>query len=291
MRLLLRAGLACCAALLLSQARAAISVLDDENHSVILVRPAHRIVSLAPHATELLYAAGAGPYMVGVSEYSDFPPQAQKLTSVGGVSSLDLERVIALKPELVIAWGSGNSAAQVARLRDLGIPVFISEPRNFATIASSIERLGRLAGTEKVAQDAATAFRMRLNKLQQTYRHRPPVKVFYQIWRAPLMTLNNAHLVSSVIRLCGGQNIFGGLPQLAPTVSLEGVLQANPETIFITDASDDAFEEWRRFPKLTAAARGNLFRLDGNLMNRAGPRILDGAEALCKDLDVARSKR
>lgn len=288
------AGLLLCSVLLLasSPVGAAISVTDDGGRAVTLPHPARRIVSLAPHATELLFAAGAGGAVVGVSEYSNYPPEAQRLPSVGGVAALDLERVVALKPELVVVWGSGNSAVQIAKLRSIGIPVFESEPRSFAAIASSIERLALLAGTEAQGQRAASNFRTRLEGLGTNYRHRSPVSVFYQIWREPLMTLNGAHLVSKAIRLCGGENIFEAMPQLVPAVSVEAVLAANPEAIVASSgANDDAFAPWRHFLRLTAVTRGNLFSIDGELMNRAAPRILDGVEALCRQLDTARRKR
>lgn len=275
-----------------SSAVAAVSVLDDTNHTVTLTTPAQRIISLGPHATELLYAAGAGSKIVGTIEYSDYPPEARHIPSVGSSTALDLERIIALKPDLLIAWGSGNSTAQVAKLRSLGIPVFDSDPRNFEAIASSLERLARLAGTEAVGRPAAKDFRVHLDKITTTYQHRPVVRVFYQVWREPLMTLNDTHIASAVIRLCGGQNIFGQLPQLAPTVDIEAVLNANPEVIVSDNRpNDDTWLELRRFPKLTAVARGNLFLIDLALLTRAGPRIIDGAEALCKNFDVARSRR
>jgi iron complex transport system substrate-binding protein len=285
--------LICCLSLaLLPPARAAISVVDDANHTITLTAPARRIISLAPHATELIYAVGGGAYLIGASEYSDYPPQAKRLVSIGNVTALDLERIAALKPDLIVAWGSGNSAAQIAKLRTLGIPVFESEPRDFATIASSLERLSKLTATEATGQAAAQSFRARLEQMREKYRQRPTVRVFYQIWRTPLMTLNDAHLVSAAIRLCGGENIFGQLTQLAPTVNTEAVLKANPEVIIAASgAKDDAFADWRRFPGMLAVARGNLFRLDGDLINRATPRILDGTEALCKQLDIARSRR
>jgi iron complex transport system substrate-binding protein len=270
---------------------AAVSATDDANRTVTLAAPAHRIVSLAPHATELLYAAGAGNYLVGVSEFSDYPPQARELPSVGNSAAVDIERIVSFKPDLVVAWGSGNSAVQIARLRSLGVPVFESEPRDFATIASSLERLAHLAGTAPIGQTAAEAFRTRLKTIAATYQHRPTVRVFYQIWRAPLMTLNDAHLVSHAIRLCGGENVFGKLAPLAPAVGIEAVLQANPEVIITGSSEDGALSDWRRFTRLTAAARNNLFSIESDWMTRNGPRILDGTEALCKQLDIARDKR
>ncbi|AMO96904.1 periplasmic binding family protein [Collimonas fungivorans] len=283
------------AAIALSPASAAsaqaVTVHDDTQHAVVLRHPAHRIVSLAPHATELLFAAGAGAYVVGVSDYSDYPPAARQIASMGSSSALDIERIVALKPDLVVAWSSGNSASQIARLRAIGIPVFESEPRQLEAIASSLLRLSQLAGTEDSGAAAAAAFKARLAQLDATYRQRPPVRVFYQIWKKPLMTLNDSHMVSSVIALCGGENVFGKLPQLAPTVSTEAVLQADPEVIFAADGGSSPSASWRRFPKLTAVAANNLFTLTPNWMSRPGPRILDGAAELCQKLDLARSRR
>lgn len=290
---------ACCAVLLASCSAAAfaaisaaVSVQDDAGHTVTLPVPATRIVSLAPHATELLYAAGAGNKLVGVSKYSDYPPEAKHLPSVGDSAALDLERIVALKPDLVVIWGSGNSAPQIAKLRALGLPLFESEPRDFAAVASSLERLARLSGSDAIGQAAAANFRARLQTIATTYQQRPVVRVFYQIWREPLMTLNDNHMVSAAIRLCGGENIFGKLPRLAPTVGMEAVLQADPEVIIAGgSAHDNTPTSWRHFPKLTAVARDNLFSLDSDLMTRAGPRVLDGTEALCQQLDTARRKR
>jgi iron complex transport system substrate-binding protein len=271
---------------------AAVSVIDDAKRTVTLPSPARRIVSLAPHATEMLFAAGAGSYIVGVTEFSDYPPEAKRLPSVGSGVSLDLERIIQLKPDLIVGWNNGNAATQLARLEPLGISVYKSEPYDFATIALSIERMAHLAGTDAAGHAAAEAFRARLKRLQDTYQQRRRITVFYQIWRQPLMTLNGSHLVSSALRLCGGENIFAGMPQLAPTVNVEAVLKANPEAIIAsTGEQDDVFSPWRRFPSLKAVAGGNLISIDGELLNRSGPRVLDGTEKLCRQLDMVRSKR
>lgn len=289
--LLLRMACAALMSLALPPAMAALSVTDDTGRKVTVQAPARRIVSLAPHTTEMLFAAGAGAYVVGVTEYSDYPPEARRIPSVGSGVSLDLERIVALKPDLVVGWNNGKAAAQLARLEPLGIPVFKSEPYSFATIASSIERLARLAGTDAAGTSAARAFRVHLQRLQETYQGRRKVRVFYQIWRSPLMTLNGTHLVSSALNLCGGENVFAGLPQLAPTVDIESVLKADPEAIIASSGGeDDAFDTWRRFANMQAVARGNLLTIDGDVLNRSGPRILDGVEMLCKELDTVRRK-
>lgn len=283
---------ACALALALpGAARAAVAVTDDAGRTVSLPAPARRIVSLAPHATEMLFAAGAGAYIVGATEFSDYPPEAKRIQSVGSGVSLDLERIIQLKPDLVVGWNNGIAATQLAKLEPLGIPIYKSEPYDFATIANSLERLARLAGTDAEGKAAASAFRQRWKKLQDTYQARRPITVFYQIWRSPLMTLNGSHMVSSALRLCGGENIFAKLPQLAPTVSEEAVIKADPEAIVASSGEqDDVFSPWRRFTGLKAVARGNLVSVDGNLLNRAGPRILDGTEDLCRKLDAVRAR-
>jgi iron complex transport system substrate-binding protein len=282
-------GLLCLAAM---PAWAAVTVVDDAKRTVTLPAPARRIVSLAPHATEILYAAGAGGYVIGVTEFSDYPPEAKKVSSVGSGVSLDLESIIRLKPDLVVGWNNGSAANQLDKLATLGIPVFKSEPHDYLTIASSLERLAHLAGTDKSGKAAAEKFRTRLQQLRTTYQHRPNVSVFYQIWRSPLMTLNGTHMVSAALRLCGGENIFSKLPQIAPTVSLEAVLNENPDAIIASSgAKEDPFVQWRRFPKLEAVARNNLLTVNADLLNRAGPRVIDGTEELCEQLDKARRAR
>ncbi|WP_050466143.1 cobalamin-binding protein [Herbaspirillum chlorophenolicum] len=277
------------AALSLSAASAAITVKDDLGNEVTLAQPARRIVSLAPHVTELLYAAGAGDRLIGASNFSDFPAAAAKLPSVGSFAALDLERVLSLKPDLVVAWHSGNKPSQLARLREFGIPIYESQPADFGMIADSLEKLSRLAGSESIGNTAAKDFRARWQALQTQYRGRTEVSVFYQIWSQPPMTLNGRHMVSSVLKLCGGRNIFADLPQLAPTVSVEAVLAADPQVILTPgDAKDQPLERWRQFPRLRAVRDGHLYAVNADWLNRAGPRVLDAAEQVCDLLDRAR---
>lgn len=266
-----------------------VSATDDGGHRITLPAPATRIISLAPHITELLYAAGAGPSVVGVSAWSDYPPAAEKLPVVADGSRLELERIIDLQPDLVIAWKSGSSARQVARLRKLGLIVYESEPKSFDDIARSLERFGALAGSTDGKQ-AAAAFRERLQDLRDHYRGRRKISVFYQIWPSPLMTLNGKHMVTDALRLCGATNIFAGLQQIAPTVSAEAVVTANPDAIILTDERSPAAERWRRLSQMKAVRHDNLFSVNGTLMNRAGPRILEGTAQLCERVESARKR-
>lgn len=302
-RALVAASLACLACLAVSgfaappttsppnAAGSPVSAIDDAGNRVSLPSPARRIVSLAPHVTELLYAAGAGGRVVGASDYSDYPPAARAIPSIGGAASIDIERIVALRPDLIVAWRGGNAPAQIAMLRRLGLPVFESAPQRLEDIASSIERLGRLAGTPATADAAARAFRARLRALAERYRGRPPVTVFYQVWAEPLMTFGGDSLISTTTRSCGGVNAFARLAAPAPTVSVEAVVARSPEAIFLIGDGGNAPDGWRRFPELPAVARGNLFALSADWASRPGPRILDAAEAICRDLDLARSRR
>ena len=274
-------------------ALAQISVIDDAGQNVSLLRPAQRVISLAPHTTELLYAAGGAKQIVGAVEYSDYPPEARKLPRVGDNRAFDLERIVALKPDLLVVWQHGNAEQQLQKLRQLGIPIFYSEPRKLEQVATSLERLGLLLGQQAAAHQAASRYWSQVQALRQEYRAARPVRVFYQVWDKPLMTLNGQHLISDVLRLCGGDNLFARMPALAPTVSLEAVLASSPEAI-ISAAGDsakrDPLQAWRHFPALPAVQRGNLILLDGDKMSRLGPRIVDGASELCRKLQKVREQ-
>ena len=275
-------------------AGAAITVQDDGGNTVTIDKPARRIVALAPHVTELLFAAGGGDRIVGAVSYSDFPEAAKSIARIGDNRQIDIERLIALKPDLIVLWLHGGSGRQVELLKKLGIPMYHSEPHKLGDIADSVLRLGRLMGTEAVAQPAAAALSGTLATLTLRYAHRSPVRLFYQVWDQPLYTLNGEHIVSDAIRLCGGDNIFADMRVTAPVVSIEGVLQRDPEAIFGSSertARDGGVDLWRRYAALRAVRADNLFTLDGNLLNRAGPRMIEGTKVLCEKIELARQRR
>ncbi|MCY1229398.1 Vitamin B12-binding protein [compost metagenome] len=291
-------ALAATALLAAPAAQAAVSVVDDAGQTITLAQPARRVVSLAPHVTEMIFAAGGGDRIVGTVHYSDYPPQARDIPRVGDNKALDLERIAALKPDLIVVWRHGNAQKQTDRLRALGLPLFYSEPRKLASIPENVEKLGTLLGTEATARRAADRFRQQVETLRKTYAARPPVTVFYQVWQQPLMTLNGQHLVSDMLALCGGRNLFGAETPLVPTVSVEAVVAGNPEAMLTagmgatrSDQPLPDYAMWQRWKQVTAVARNNLFVIDGDLVNRAGPRVVQGIEQICKDLDLARSRR
>lgn len=275
-------------------ARAEVRVVDDKGQTVVLAAPARRIVSLAPHVTELLFAAGAGERIVGAVDYSDFPEAAKRVPRVGGPLALDLERILALKPDLLVVWLHGSAQRQLDSLRTLGLPLYYDEPRSLADIARSLRTLGRLAGTEGPAEQAAREFEARVAALRAKHGHRPPVRVFYQVWQKPLMTVNGTHLISDVIRLCGGENVFAGERPLVPVLATEAVIAADPEAIgtaVFSGQAGDGLDEWRRWPRLAATARGNFFAVPTELISRHTPRIADGAALVCEALERARRNR
>jgi iron complex transport system substrate-binding protein len=280
-------------ALVCLPAHAEIVVTDASGASIKLAAPARRIVSLAPNITELLFAAGAGDRVVGNVDFGNYPPAAKALPKVGGYS-LDLEAIVALKPDLVMGWESGNAPASISRLRAMGLTVHLSESKRIEDIAGELEQIGKLAGTEATAKAVANAFRERYAALATRFSQRPPVTVFYQIWKQPLMTVNGKQIISDVIRLCGGRNVFANLPALTPNVSVEAVITANPEVIVASgmdDSRPEWLDDWRRWTTLAAVRRDNLYFVPPDVVQRHTPRILDGAEILCAHLETARGKR
>jgi iron complex transport system substrate-binding protein len=270
---------------------ATISVEDETGVRVELAKPAQRIVSLAPHNTEILFAVGAGENIVGAVEYSDYPEAANKIPRVGGYQSLDKERIIALKPDLVVAWKSGNSDVFVTQLRRLGMPVYVNEIRRLDDIPRTMENLGVLTANENSAQRAAKEFRLKLQTLRDQYAQRRPVRVFYQIWNKPVTTIGGEQIISHVIELCGGRNIFADLRSLAPAVNTEDVIQANPDVIIVSGMgveNPEWMDTWRRWTRMNAVKNHQLYFVPADLMQRPSPRLLDGAEIMCREIDDAR---
>lgn len=275
-------------------AGATVCAVDDRQREVCLERPAQRIIALSPGITEQTYAAGAGGKLVAAVSFSDYPNAAQSLPRIGGYDRFDQEAIVAMRPDLLIGWSEGNPAEQLAQLESLGLTIYYSEPFEFDDIASTIRRLGVLAGTDTQANATADRFIAGIEELQQRYASAPPVRVFQQIWKNPLMTVNDEHLISKATRLCGGVNIFADLSQLSPRIDLEAVLAADPEVIVaggMGEENRDWLEDWKRFEGLTAVRRDNLFFVPPSTLQRPTPRLLEGARLLCQHLDTARERR
>ncbi len=269
------------------------TMTGDAGATVALARPPQRVVSLAPNVTEMVYAAGGGARIVATVASSDYPPPARALPRVGDAMTLDIERILALQPDLIVTWPF-TVPAQLAPLRARGIPIVVIDPHSVQDIATDLERLGALLGTSAVAAPAAAAIRDRAAALQARYAARAPVRVFYEVWPAPLVTLGGPHLVTRALETCGGRNVFAALDLPAPNVSIEAVLEARPEAI-VAGADGGRrppwLDEWRRWVALPAVVHGNLFAASADLLHRPGPRFVDGVAELCEILERARANR
>ena len=268
-----------------------IRVVDDIGRAVMLDKPATRIVSLAPHITENLFAAGVGRLVVGVVSYSDYPAEARNIPSVGGYDNFDTELVLAMQPDLVVAWKEGNQFHQVERLMDLGLTVFVNEPQRLEDVVADITRFGILGGREDEARAVAQEYMDGLSRLRDRYSGLEKVSVFYQVWPNPLITVTDKQIIGNVIRLCGGDNIFAGLGSPTPQVGKEAVLTQNPDAIIASgmdEARPDWLDEWKHWSFLRAARYGNLFFIDPDIIQRHTARILLGSRELCQVLEQAR---
>lgn len=275
----------------ISTAFAEVCAVDDAGHSLCLPAPAQRIVTLSPGATELMFAAGAGSNIVAVVDYSDYPPAALKLPSIGNYTRIDMEALLALKPDLVITWVTGNPPAQIELLKELGIPLFSIEPRTFEGVSSVLERLSTLAGTKQEGFAEAERFRKGIAAVSDEYRYAEPIPVFYQVWEQPLMTINNDHLIGKVLQLCGGVNVFGDMPRLVPRIGAEVVLKADPQAILTGSAdgvNDGQLDRWKEYSGLSAVARDNLIFIPASPISRPAPRLLEASKLICQKLDIAR---
>ena len=278
--------LACC------QAHAAIEVIDDNGDKLSLISAANRIISLSPNTTEILFHVGAGSKVVGADEYSNYPPAANDIIRVNNHAAANYELIISLKPDLVVAWQSGNGEKIISRLRELGLPVFVVETQSMADIPSLYRRLGQLSGHSKQANQQADIFAEKLQGLSQLFASRKKVRTFYQIWNDPLMTLNGDHILTDIIELCGGVNVFEDSAALVPYVNMESVLAKDPQVIISGGAKQNDLWDmgvWQKWPGLSAVKNRQIYSIPSDLLQRHSDRILQGAELVCRYLEQARS--
>jgi iron complex transport system substrate-binding protein len=286
-RYLLLVGLLVCC-----QAYAAIEVIDDNGDKLSLNSAANRIISLSPNTTEILFHIGAGSKIVGADEYSNYPPAANDIIRVNNHAAANYELIISLKPDLVIAWQSGNGEKIIARLRELGLPVFVVETQSMADIPSLYKRLGELSGQSKQAKKQADIFADKLQQLHQSFASRAEIRTFYQIWNDPLMTLNGDHILTDIIELCGGVNVFEDSVALVPYVNMESVLAKDPQVIISGGANQNDLWDlgiWQKWSGLSAVKNKQIYSIPSDLLQRHSDRILQGAELVCQHLEQARA--
>jgi len=280
--------LVCCSLSVMAEVR----VVDDNVDEVRLAVPAQRIISLAPNITEVLFHIGAGDQIVGADEYSNYPEAAKQILRVNNHAAANYELILSLKPDLVIAWQSGNGDKIINPLRKLGIPVFVVETHQIERIPNLFRRFGQLSGNNDLAQQRIEEFTQRLQLLGDAQTGKSVVRTFYQIWDQPLITLNGKHMVSDVIELCGGINIFADAVPLVPYVNIESIVAADPQVIIAGGSQEEQpgwYSSWQQWTGISAVQHKQIYLIPADLMQRHSVRILDGAQMMCDYLDSART--
>src|SRR5215470_2413959 len=274
------------------QVPGALRTVRDDLGSAVEVRPAPlRIVSLTPGATEMLFAAGAGGQLIATVQYSSEPPAARAVPRIGDVATIDMERLVALRPQVVIAWPAGGNPAQRAKIAALGIPLYQQQVARLADLPGSLRRLGTLAGTESMTEQAAAALEARLDALERTYSAATPLRqrptVLLQVWNRPIYTVDGRHLMSDALALCGARNVFADLPEPGPLVDTEAVIARNPDIILAAAPTGEGatwVADWQRFPGLAAVRNHRVVAFENQALSRLGPSVLDATEELCRTI-------
>lgn len=265
-------------------------IRDDSGQLIRCSNPAKRIISLAPDITETLFAIGAGDRIVGVVSGSDFPAEAKKIPRVGSYSGIDLEIIVTLHPDLIVTW-SNTFSRQLRLLKKLGIRIYTTKPHCLEDVARTMKNLGCLTGMEKSAQHVADNYLKELASLYERNHHQSTLRVFYQIGSYSLITINQESWINQAINICGGANVFATTRSIAPAIGLEAVLAADPEVIISDAINQDWKKRWQAWPQLSASKNDMLFAIPPDLIDRAGPRLLEGTKQLCHYLQIARKRK
>jgi iron complex transport system substrate-binding protein len=274
-----------CASIVDAASNANISVTDDFQHNVTVHTPPLRIVTLAPGATAMLFAAGAASQLVATIEYSGQPASEAKLPKIGSADAIDMERLIALRPDVVVVWPDGNNPAQIATIERLGISVYRQEAITLDSIPQSLRRLGKLTGTSGVAERQAGALEAKLAGLRRDYANSShPPTVLLEVWDRPLYTVGRGELMSDALGVCGARNAFADLPARAPAIGIEAVLTRDPDIIIAAAPPGKGaawLAEWRRYPSLRAVRTGHLLAFEDQRLIGLGPDVIDATAAMC----------
>lgn len=255
-------------------------VVDDAGHAFAPSK-VQRIVSLTPHLTELLFAVGVGAQVVGVDSASDFPEAVKALPRVGDAQRINFERILALQPDLVVGWVDGNRAADLHRLRQLGLPLFETRAQRLDDVPRLMRLLGRVTGHPETGEARAQDFEARLAALRAPTPRRSPVGAFYQIWDRPLITVGGRHWISDALEICGARNVFADIDAPAPVVSTEAVLRRAPALVVSGSDGPDPRETWQRFRQVPAVRHDAFVRVDADRLHRPAPRLIEGIAELC----------
>lgn len=268
-----------------------INIIDDLGNEVFLKTPAKRIIVLGPSLVEIFFSIGEGSKIIGVDESSDYPEEVKKIKKVASFNSINYEEIVSLSPDLIVMWSSGFSFSKIKKIKDLGIPVFLSQSNKLSNIEELIRSLGYLTGNIDEASEIASAFVNKLNRFKKKYKKNEIISVFYQVWDKPLQTLNKDHIITDIINICGGNNIFHSMHEIAPKVTIESVISNNPDLILIGSNGKEKdlwLNDWNKWLMIDAVRNKKIYIIDPDLVVRESPRIIEGVEIVCDILDESR---
>tara|TARA_B100002019_G_scaffold60352_1_gene51722 strand:- start:329 stop:1240 length:912 start_codon:yes stop_codon:yes gene_type:complete len=269
-----------------------INTYDDLGNELFLENPASRIIVLGPNLVEIFFSIGVGSKIIGVDEASDYPIEVKKIKKIASYNSINYEEIASLSPDLIFMWSTGFSFSKIKKLKDLGIPVYLSQPKKILDIEKLIRSAGYLTGNTRLSDEVASKFVDELNTYKKKYEHKTKIPVFYQVWDEPLQTLNGDHIVSDIIELCGGINIFNSMHEIAPKVTIESVILNNPSVILIGAKGKSKniwLDNWSNWQIINAVKNNQIFIINPDLVVRESPRIIQGVEEVCDILDKART--
>ena len=268
-----------------------LTVVDDSGATIRLKKPAIRIVALAPHIVENIYSAGAGDLLVASVNHADYPPEASSLPRVGGYNTFNIEAIAALKPDVIFAWQSGTPKHFIDKIKQLGIPLYLDEPSTMEEVANSIRNIGILTNRKNTAEITIKKYLNDLQQLRQINVAKTNVTVFYQVWHDPIYTINGQQIISDVLRICGGKNIYASEKIKAPIITIESLIARNPDIIISGSNHEknvDPLHRWKKWPNLTAIKHNNLFTVNADIVSRHTVRLIQGAHSVCENFDIAR---
>lgn len=253
------------------------------------ITTAKRVVSLAPHATELAYSAGLGDNLVAVSERSDYPPQADNLEKVANYQGIKVEKIIALQPDLILAWPAGNPPRELAKLEQFGFNIYYSKTKSLDSIATNIEQLSQYASDPSIGENNAKQYKEQLNALRLKYKDAEPVSYFYQLSEKPIITVAQGHWPSEVFEFCGGRNIFEDSASPYPQVGIEQVVLNKPQVIFTSQHAIENGTMWQSWEEeIPAVAKNQIWSLNSDWINRPTTRTLQAIQQVCDYFDRVR---
>ncbi|MBB1309962.1 cobalamin-binding protein [Pseudoalteromonas sp. SR41-8] len=271
--------------LVLSLALCCFKLVADPNKQQL------RIIALAPHIVENLYTIGAGEQIVGTVEYADFPAAANDIPRIGGHQGIQIEKLLALKPDLVLAWKTGSKTEDLARIKSFGIDIIYSDASEVDKVPNELRRLGELTGREQSAEQAALEFEQKIAVIKAKQQGKSKVAVFYQLWAEPMMTVGKNTWINQLIEICQGRNVFASSRTDYPLISIENVIVAKPEIIILPNEKSQAQQtviDWTQWPEVPAVKHHQFISVNADLLHRFTTRMLDGLADMCTKIDDSR---